>query len=383
MRLDLNLLIVLEVLLSEGSVTRAARRLNLAQPTVSNALSRLRAHFQDPLLERAGNSMKPTPRGQRLLQPVREALARVDVVVQGSEQAFQPATANRVVRVSASDYASAVFLPNLMGGLAKHAPQVRVAISTFTSSDPIQELIAGKTDLLIGAFAKTSPDVHRYDLFVDELVCVARKGHPSIRGKLSLKQFGACSHITVQPQQSSVGGSVDDLLAHMASRRSVGLSLPHLFPAIQVVLASDLVLTIASRVAALFEAVYPVQIMKHPLQLKPFVISQLWHERTHLDPALAWFRTTLAESAAHHPETGPCALRRLKIKKPACAGLLCVWLESLTQQADRRGHLHQQLHDEHGARDQCDPQKILVGARMDFPEYVQLFPCHAFFSPWI
>lgn len=298
MRLDLNLLIVLEMLLSEGSVTRAARRLHLAQPTVSNALSRLREHFQDPLLERSGNAMKPTARGQRLLQPIREMLAKVDAVVEGSDHTFKPATANRLVRVSASDYANTAVLPKLMGRLAQEAPQMRVAIGTFTSSDPIQELIAGKTDLLIGAFSKTSPDVHRYDLFVDELVCVVRKGHPSICGKLNLKQFRACSHITVQPQQGSVGGSVDDLLAHMAIRRNVGLSLPHLFSAIQVVLASDLMLTIASRVASLFEAVYPVQVIRHPLQLKPFVVSQLWHERTHLDPALAWFRTTLAQSAA-------------------------------------------------------------------------------------
>ncbi|MCW5576490.1 MAG: LysR family transcriptional regulator [Burkholderiales bacterium] len=310
MRLDLNLLVVLEVLLSEGSVTRAARRLNLAQPTVSNALSRLREHFKDPLLERSGNSMKPTACGQRLLQPVREALAKVDIVVQGRDQAFNPATAGRLVRVAASDYASAAFLPSLMDSLARQAPLMRVAISTFTSSDPIQELIAGKTDLLIGAFAKTSPDVHRYDLFVDELVCVVRKGHPSIRGKLSLKQFDTCSYITVQPQQSSVGGSVDDLLVHMARQRNVGLSLPHLFSAIQVVLASDLVLTIASRAAELFAAAYPIQIIKHPLQLKPFVVSQLWHERTHLDPALAWFRTVLAEST-------PASPRRAARKQPS------------------------------------------------------------------
>lgn len=297
MRLDLNLLLVLEALLSEGSVTRAARRLNLAQPTVSNALAKLREHFKDPLLERSGRSMKLTGTGRALLDPLRDALARVDRVVQG-ESAFDPRTANRLIRIATSDYVSAVVMPGVMAYLALHAPQFRLAIVGFGNPDPIQDLRMGSTDLLIGAFRKTSAEIHHLDLFTDGWACVVRKEHRTLRGRMTLKHFGECTHITVQPQHGSVGGSIDDILTQMSSRRSVALSLPHLYSAIQVVLASDVVLTLAARTATALGRVFPLQVMPHPLHLKPFVVSQLWHERSHADPAHAWFRKVLADTTS-------------------------------------------------------------------------------------
>lgn len=297
MKLDLNLLTVLEVVLSEGSVTQAARRLNLAQPTVSNALSRLRTHFGDPLLERSGRTMRPTTKAKELLGPLREALTKMDAVLQG-ESRFEPQTATGLIRIGTSDYIGAVLLPRLTNNLSRLAPRLRVSVGTFMSADPVNELRAGTMDLLIGAFAKTSPDVHRYDLFTDEWVCVARKDHPTIRTRVTLKQFRECTQITVHPQHGSVGGSIDDILLQMSSQRNVSLSLPHLFSAVHVVLASDVLLTLAARAAAMLEKRFPIQVMKHPLQLKPIVISQLWHERTHHDPAQAWFRKSMAEVAS-------------------------------------------------------------------------------------
>jgi DNA-binding transcriptional LysR family regulator len=152
-------------------------------------------------------------------------------------------------------------------------------------------------DPLIGSFSKTSADIHRYDLFADEWVCVTRKGHPWIRNRVTLKQFRDCTQITIRPQHGSVAGSIDDILAQMASQRNLTLSLPHLFSGLHVALASDVLLTLGSRIADLLGEAFPLQVMKHPLRLKPFVISQLWHERTHLDPAQAWVRKALARIA--------------------------------------------------------------------------------------
>ena len=294
MRPDLNLLVVLDVILSEGSVTQAARRLNLAQPTVSNALARLREQFGDPLLERSGRTMKLTPKARDLVQPVKEALAKVNAVLKGDER-FEPRTASGLIRVVASDYIDAVLLPKLTAHLAAHAPSLRVVVSDFTSADPMVDLKTGHVDLVVGAFNKTSPDIHRYDLFTDDWVCVARKGHPTIRGRITVKQFRECAQIAVRPQNGSVSGSIDDILMQTASRRNLTLSLPHLFSALKVVLASDVLLTLASRTAAMLGKEVPVQVMNHPLQLKPFVVSQLWHDRTHHDPAHAWFRKVMAE----------------------------------------------------------------------------------------
>lgn len=297
MRLDLNLLVVLDALLSEGSVTGASRRLNLAQPTVSNALARLREQLQDPLLERAGKRMVPTQRARQLMVPLKDALAKIDLAVKG-ESEFDPRTAVRIIRMAATDYVSAVLLPALMLHLAKHAPTLRLVVTDFNPSDPLDDLESGQVDVLLGAFSQTSPSIHRVDLFTDDWVCVTRKGHPTIRKRVSLKQFRECVQVSVRPQHGSAGYTIDEMLGQMAAQRNVTLSLPHLFSGIRVLLASDFVLTLAARVAAMVRSGLPLQVLEHPLRLKPFVVSLLWHDRTHLDPAHAWLRKTMAELAA-------------------------------------------------------------------------------------
>src|SRR5690606_5881773 len=118
----------------------------------------------------------------------REAIAQLQTVVKSSPD-FDPRTATTLVRVAASDYVCAVLLPKLWPRLSRQAPYLRLAVADFSTSDPIQDLRSGQIDLLIGAFSKTGTDIHRYDLFTDEWVCVARKGHPQIRERLSVKQF--------------------------------------------------------------------------------------------------------------------------------------------------------------------------------------------------
>jgi DNA-binding transcriptional LysR family regulator len=297
MRPDLNLLLVLDALLSEGSVTGAARRLNLAQPTVSNALARLREQLKDPLLRRAGKRMVPTQRALQLMVPLKDALSKIDLAVKG-ESAFDPRTVVRIIRIAATDYVSAVLLPVLMAHLAKHAPTLRLVVMDFNPSDPFDDLESGQVDMLLGAFSKASSSIHRLDLFTDDWVCATRKGHPTIHKRMSLKQFRDCVQVSVRPQHGSTGHTIDELLEQTGSQRNVTLSLPHLFSGIRVLLASDFVLTLAARVGAMVRREIPIQILDHPLRLKPFVVSLIWHDRTHLDPAHAWLRKTMAELAA-------------------------------------------------------------------------------------
>ena len=296
LRLDLNLLVVLDALLSEGSVTRAAQRLNLAQPTVSNALSRLREFFQDPLLERSGREMRPTNRGKQLMAPVREALTIIDRAVV-KDEAFSPTTAVRTIRVAATDYVSAVILPPLLVYLRRVAPAIRVVISDVEAGNPLKPLEAAEIDLLIGAVGKTSPYIHRQDLFTDSWECVTRKGHPVLRGRITARQFREATHVEVRPQHGGTGGTIDELLAQSGAQRDVALSLPHLFAAPYVLLRSDLVLTVASRIAARLCKEFQLQALTHPLALKPFVVSQLWHQRTHSESCFSWFRKALAHVA--------------------------------------------------------------------------------------
>lgn len=299
MRLDLNLLIVLDSLLSEGSVTRAAQRLHLAQPTVSNALARLREVFKDPLLIRVGREMKPTQKARELIAPLREALGQLDKAV-GNTADFNPATTVRTIRIATTDYVAAVLVPELLAYLGAHAPNMQVVITDLNATDPLGGLHSGDIDLLLGGLSTTNPYIHRCDLLTDKYVCVVRKGHPSIRGKISVKQFLETPHLVVHQQNGASGGTLDELINQMAVKRNVAITLtsPHYFSATYALLCSDVVLTVASRIGNRIGHDFPLQVLKLPIPLKPFLVSQLWHKRMHDDPAHAWFRKALVHIAS-------------------------------------------------------------------------------------
>jgi len=296
MKLDLNLLLVLDVLLSEGSVTRAAKRLHLAQPTVSNALARLRAHFGDPLLQREGREMRPTARAKQLLVPIREALASVDRALMADKD-FAPATAARIFRIAATDYVGAVLLPPLLSRLRREAPGVKLLVTDIVPSNPLRVLENDEADLVLGSISTISPYIHRWDLFSDSWACVARRSHPLMRGRFTATKFRKAAHLEVRPQHGGLGGTIDAIVAQGGAERNIVVTLPHLFVAPYLLLQSDLILTLASRAASKVCAGSPLQLVSHPLPLKPFVISQLWHQRTHATAEYSWFRQLLAEVA--------------------------------------------------------------------------------------
>lgn len=301
-RVDLNLLIVLDALLSEESVTRAAERLHLAQPTVSNALSRLRALFEDPLLVRSGRAMHPTYKGRRLKTPLRDALATLTRVL-AEDVEFDPLNSSRAFRIAATDYVTVVLLPRLLGHLKVHSPNIRIVVTEFDPMDPVQGLHAGDVDLVLGSINTSSPRIHRADLFRDQYVCIARRNHPVVRGRLSLRQFVSSSHLAVRQQHGGAGGAIDDVLDQMELRRNVVISLPHFVSAPYALMGSDMIMTVGSRIARQLSHVFPLQMLKHPLPLKPFVVSQVWHERAQADPAHSWLRKVLAHLIADQAST--------------------------------------------------------------------------------
>lgn len=296
MKLDLNLLRVLDVLLSEGSVSRAADRLHLAQPTVSNALARLRIHFGDPLLQREGRRMKPTTRARQLMLPIREALATVDKALL-EEKGFSATTAAPAFRIAATDYVGAVLLPPLLGRLRHEAPRVRLLVTDVVPSEPLKVLENDEADVVLGSLSATSPYIQRWDLFTDKWACVARRNHPLMRSTLTVAKFRKAAHLEVRPQHGGLGGTIDAIVAQGGTDRNIIVSLPHLFVAPYLLLQSDLILTLAFRAAKKICAEFPLRLLAHPLPLKPFVVSQLWHQRTHAKPEFAWFRGLLAEVA--------------------------------------------------------------------------------------
>jgi len=298
---DLNLLLAFESLMIERNVTRAARRSGLSQPAMSNALARLRRTFDDPLLVRTPEGMKPTPVAQSLMGAVRAALDGLRAALE-ERPAFDARASQRTFHILANDYAEIVLLAPMTAELHAKAAGLTLRVDRPRSlfQPPPPSALAESFDLAIGFF----PDALSLDaslrselLWEEQNVCVARAGHPSIRGRLSLRQYASAHHVAVfyKPEGPGV---IDSLLEQKGySRRSVVL-VPHFASVAFIVAESDLIATVPERLALGFGKRLKLQVLPAPIAIPPFRLMMLWHERSHADPAHSWLRNLIAETAA-------------------------------------------------------------------------------------
>jgi DNA-binding transcriptional LysR family regulator len=298
--LDLNLALVLHALLAERSVSRAAKRLGLSQSATSHALARLRSSLGDPLFLRVPRGIVPTPRAEALAKPLAAGLALLEQSLIAPAR-FEPGTSSRRFRIAATDYVEFLLLPQFLGALAREAPHVDVWVRPF-SEDGSSLLQQGDLDLLIGVVGSEagSPGLEMVHLINERLVCVVRDGHPLTRGRLTLARFAAAKHVLIAPR-GRPGGPIDDALAARGLERQIAVAVPHFLAAPHIVAQTDLVLTMAARIAASFATVLPLRILELPFELPPVRGSMLWHERHTSDPGHAWFRQRLADMVAQGP----------------------------------------------------------------------------------
>ena len=299
--IDLNLLVAFEALMDERNVTRASKRVGLSQPAMSNALTRLRRTFDDPLLVRTSNGMAPTSAAHALIEPVRLALSQLRAILQ-EKPSFDPAATGHTFHVLANDYAEVILLAPLARQVRNLAPQVSIRVHRPANVflPPSASSLADSFDVAIGFF----PDALALDarvrseiLFEEENVCIASGRHPSIRGKLSFRQYASASHAAVF-YKSEGPGIIDTLLAQKGLARSTVIQVPHFCSVPFLVASSDLIATVPKRLASRFSKALKLQTLAVPFAIPPFRLTLLWHQRLDSDPAQAWFRATILATAA-------------------------------------------------------------------------------------
>jgi DNA-binding transcriptional LysR family regulator len=295
-RVDLNLLVVLEAIVAEGGVSRAAERLNLTQPAVSHALARLRELFDDPLFVRQGRNLAPTALTKRLVEPLRRSLQSLEVLIEKSP-VFDPAESETAFTVATRDPLEVLILPRLMRRLAREAPKVDLRCVQVRRRSVEAGLADGSLDLVIDVALPLSERIHRQRVASDRFVVVARKAHPRIRPGFSLATYLAQHHVMVTSRRRGPGAEDIELGQH-GQRRHVRLRCRNYLAAFRVVAESDLVLTMPARYAALLEARLPVRALKMPLKIPTLDLYLYWHDRVHDDPANRWLRTRLVEALA-------------------------------------------------------------------------------------
>ena len=293
-RVDLNLFVIFDAIYTEGGVTEAARQLNLSQPAISHALARLRDTFGDPLFVRQGRGLAPTPAARQMIATVRQSLQSLKATL-GKTTGFAPDAARRRFTIGMRDLLESSLLPELVRSVHREAPHIDLAIVKSSRRGLEAELAAGVVDAAIDVLLPMSSDVRRLRVSTQPLKVLARRRHPRIDGKLSLKAYLAGEHIVVSARRR--GQSLEDFeLGRRGLERRINLRCQHYFAAARVVSQTDLLCTTTDQVARVVGKLFQAQILSFPLALADFDMFLYWHANVEDDPANQWLRRQIIES---------------------------------------------------------------------------------------
>lgn len=293
--LDLNLLVVLDTVLTERSVAKAARRLHVTPSAVSNALARLRAALGDPLVARSGRGVVPTPRAAELGPALSRALRDLGQVV--SSAAFDPRTTTRTFTLAVADAGQVTRLPRLTALLAVEMPHARLRVVGIDSLVSLGGLAGTEVDVVIGV-GEGGPGMHVEPLFDERTVLVARRDRRDVSARLSRSSLAAQRHVAVEMVPGKV---LRDLTAVAYARagiaRDVAVVVPTFTAAAAVAAATNLVATLPASLAKVLGPRLGLRMVKAPVPGHTVTMKMSWHDRTDADPAMAAFRDVVRRVA--------------------------------------------------------------------------------------
>lgn len=292
--IDLNLLVVLDALLRERHVTRAAQTVGLSQPAMSSALARLRHVFDDELLVRTATGMQPTARAEALIEPVRQALRQIERVLD-SDSAFEARQSTRRFTVRLSDLLACLLLPRLMEEVGRTAPNIGLDVRHLPPQQTIDALERDEIDVAVSMGLEHTGTIERQTLFADRMVCLMRRSHPLARNRLTVARFLAARHLKVSMSPMDTR-FVDDVLSKEKASRDVALNVPHWLLVPHVLASTDCVAVAPESFAKALSA-EDLMARELPFASKTFEWCLYWHRRHHDNPANAWLRARVAEAA--------------------------------------------------------------------------------------
>jgi DNA-binding transcriptional LysR family regulator len=304
---DLNLLVALDALLQEGSVTRAARRLGLSTPAMSHALARARTRLGDPILVRAGRTMVLTPRAEQLRPQVRSLVEEAARALYPTTP-FSPRSMRRTFTIYTTDHVLLVLGPVVDRILREEAPGASLRYLPSVAEDWIP-LRDGTADLSVCILGHFPAEFRTRKLFTDRFVCVVRQDHPRVGRRLSLDQYLSLDHVVVAPLGRR--SHVDDVLAERGLERRIRRTVPYFLSGLLMAAGSDDVLTVSDRAAAALAGALRLRLVEPPLPLASYSLNLLWHPRLENEPGNRWLREVFVRAAAEAaPEPRAATQRR-------------------------------------------------------------------------
>lgn len=299
--MDVHLLRVLHALLTECSVSKAARRLNQSQPAVSTALRRLRDITGDQLLVRSRNGMTPTERGAGLLEPVKIALQQIEAIAVRQVK-FDAASSRRIFNIATPDYLNAVLLGEIVARLRKLAPHSQVAFHSLGPDyDYARALENGELDVVIGNWPQPPENLRMAPLFDDEVVCLMRNSHPLAGRALTTDEYLSAEHLVPTPYAVGQRGVIDLHLARERMKRNVVAYVPYFGLVPYLLLETDMLFSSPRIFAEHCARMMPLSVAEAPIDFPKMSFYLLWHDRSHYEEECRWFREQITTVARNSP----------------------------------------------------------------------------------
>jgi len=287
-RIDLNLFTVFDAIYREGGITPASKRLHLSQPAVSHALARLRELLDDPLFERQGNEMIPTPRSRALAETVGRSLGGIEQMLHRLGH-FEPAESQRAFTIALREPNETVLVPSLVARLRRDAPNASLATVRIERRDLEEDLQSGELDAAVDVVLPLSGEVRMERVKSEPLLVLARADHPAVRGALDLDTYLAAEHILVTGRRRG-GGYEDIALGHLGLSRRIRIRCQQHAAASRMVSESDLLVTMSRGQAELANLHTRNQVLAFPADIPAMETYLYWHANVDADPANRWLR---------------------------------------------------------------------------------------------
>lgn len=289
--IDLKLLQLLDHIYTTHSVSRAAEKMGLSQPTASIGLAKLRKALGDPLFVKTSGGMQPTPRTEDLMPSVRQVLTGLSQLLSNVSH-FDAASSERTFRICMTDASHITLMPRLFAHVRALAPSIRLEAITIGPS-MAADLQSGQADLALGLIPGLEAGFYQQALFDQDWICLANAQHPRIRKKLTLKDYLSESHVGIV---SGTGAQLLDVaLQRIGQQRKVHLALPGFLGLSAILLSSDLIATLPRHIGETLARAAGLKVLPCPLPIDGFTVKQYWHTRFHQDPANRWLRAICTE----------------------------------------------------------------------------------------
>ncbi|CCO48549.1 putative Bacterial regulatory protein, LysR family [Vibrio nigripulchritudo SOn1] len=294
--LDLNLLVIFDVIMQEQSITAAAERLSMTQPSVSNAVARMRHAWKDPLFVKQGRGIRPSPYAEKLWREI--SLPLDDIKRAAEKQVFKPATLKRTFRIAVTDWMADLFWLPLRKMIEEEAPQVDIHAVPYTVNGE-NLLLNADVDMVLDYFEGRSGKVQSQHLFDNHFVCAMRADHPLAKDEFNLSSFTSAEHLLLSLSGEAVGG-VDKALQQQGLKRRISMTVNHCYHIPKILINTDLITTIPLPI--IIDAVDAGQLIikKPPFDLKAGPISMTWHTRHQQDKEVLWLRDKVQAVLKNH-----------------------------------------------------------------------------------